>query len=640
MSLAASLMVAALLAGDASAAGPSRPRVDPDAIREARKSIPAGRYASPRAIAHYVQARRFAIAGDWARAAEELRLAIGYDEQSPELRVSHAQALALAGQIDAAEAEARRALELDRVGPAASEAQVLLGKIHAARHEPEKAILALRQAIRIETALAAGGETPDGEPWRLLAELYLEQGDETAAARALDDGAARVPGDSSGYRETGRAFLEKRDLGRAERYLKRAVEIDRMDVDALRLLAQVHEGLRRDVEARDDHLAVLRFDPDDANALLSLGKLALKAEDLEAAREWFTRQIRASADPVDARLKVAFQWLEARRPAEALAVARDGLSEGAGDARLKLAEGLALQDLRRWTESAATLAAVKVEAGDVWVSARVSLAYALSRAGRHAEAEKALEGPLAARPGEVRLVTMRAYVLDRSGRSGEAIELLRRTVADRERMGSSEDLPDLYDALAETMVRAGRAAEAVEALRVAASARPREVRILYALGTALERAGQGDAALAQMKALLALDPDHADALNFVGYAYAERGVRLDEAEKLVRHALEIRPLSGYILDSLGWVHFRRGEYGRAIEILEKADSLAGPEAAILEHLGDAYRGAARATDAASAYRRALKCLGDESPAEQVRLRAPLEKKLKELTAGEARPVAR
>jgi len=146
--------------------------------------------------------------------------------------------------------------------------------------------------------------------------------------------------------------------------------------------------------------------------------------------------------------------------------------------------------------------------------------------------------------------------------------------------------------------------------------------------------------MAQMRALLALEPDHPDALNFVGYSYAEQGVRLDEAERLVRRALEIRPRSGYILDSLGWVHYRRGEFARAIEALEKADALAGPESSILEHLGDAYRAAARAGDAAGAYRRALKCVGEEPPGDQVRMRAGIERKLRDLTAGDGRPVAR
>jgi Flp pilus assembly protein TadD len=134
-----------------------------------------------------------------------------------------------------------------------------------------------------------------------------------------------------------------------------------------------------------------------------------------------------------------------------------------------------------------------------------------------------------------------------------------------------------------------------------------------------------------MRALLAVNPDHAEALNFVGYCFAEQGVRLEEAERLVRRALELKPRSGHLLDSLGWVLFRRGDHRRAVELLEQADALSGPDATILEHLGDAYRAAARESEAAQAYRRGLASVPDELPSEQRKRRDALERKLREVT---------
>jgi tetratricopeptide (TPR) repeat protein len=114
-------------------------------------------------------------------------------------------------------------------------------------------------------------------------------------------------------------------------------------------------------------------------------------------------------------------------------------------------------------------------------------------------------------------------------------------------------------------------------------------------------------------------------------------VRLDEAEKLVRRALELKPRSGHILDSLGWVLFRRGEARRAVELLEQADALSGPDPTVLEHLGDAYRATARPLDAAQAYRRALgTSADDELPSERGKRRNSLERKLRELGGRAAR----
>jgi Flp pilus assembly protein TadD len=622
----------ALLLTVRAAAAPSVRHVDADAIRETRRSA-GERYASARAIGHYLDARSAARAGDAARAAEHLRLAVTYDEESPELRVSLAEALAEAGRLDAAEAEARRALELAPGGATASEAQVLLGRVAALRRQPGQAVAAYRAAIGLEKALAQRGEPADPTPWRQLAAVQAGTGDEEGAVRTLEDLAALLPGDGAGFRELGRAYLDGREPGRAERHLRRAAELDRRDAEALRLLARAHEALRRDLEARDDLVAVLRIDPGDDRALLALGRMAIRQGDLAGAREWFHRYLRGEQDGAAAHVRVVFQWLEARHGAQALEAARAGIAEAGPDPRLRFAEGLALQELRRWPESAQALGCIGPDAGELFVSARVALAEALSRSGRHAEAERALEAPLAAQPRDPRLLTTRAAVLDRAGRPADSVALLRRAVLERERAGADADpaeLTDLRIALAESLARAGRHPEALATLRAGLAARPRDEELLFALGAAYERAGQPEVAVAQMRALLAVNPDHAEALNFVAYAWAEQGERLDDAERLVRRALELKPRSGHILDSLGWVLFRRGDPRRAVEVLEQAEALAGPDATILEHLGDAYRETARPAEAAQAYRRALASVGDEPPSDQGKRRASLERKLREL----------
>jgi Flp pilus assembly protein TadD len=625
MSPFAHLLLALAVAGGAGGQA-SRVRADPEAIREAQRKEAAPRAASPRAIAHYLEARRLLADEEFDRAADAFRQAVVHDDASPELRLALAQALALAGRADAAAAEAKRAVALAHGEAIAADAHLLLGRLHADRGDLDAAILAVRQAVKLAAADADGrGDAPDPEPWHVLAELYAGSGDEAAAARALEDLAVRVPDAAGGFRELGRLLLERGELAPAEKRLRRAIEADRGDVEALRLLADVHERQRREGAAREDLLAVLALAPDDAPAPLALGRLALHDDDVAGARRWFERYLAAADDRVEARARLAFEWLDAMRPEEALAVVRDG---GGDDARLRFAEGLALQGLRRWDESAIVLGAVRTTAGDLYRSARVSMAYALSRAGRHVEAERALAPALAARPAEARLLTMHALVLDRAGRVDEAVAVLRKALADRERAGGGA--AELHEALAETLARAGRAGEALPALRRAVAAAPRDETLSYALGVAYDRAGQGEAAIAQMRALLAMNPAHPDALNFLAYQLAERGVRLEEAETLARRALELRPRSGYILDSLGWIHYRRGEFRRAVEVLERADALVGPEATILEHLGDAYRAAARPADAVTAYRRALGNLGDESPAQRARARAALERKLRVL----------
>lgn len=108
-----------------------------------------------------------------------------------------------------------------------------------------------------------------------------------------------------------------------------------------------------------------------------------------------------------------------------------------------------------------------------------------------------------------------------------------------------------------------------------------------------------------MQKILSIDPDHADALNYIGYTYAEMGIRLDEALKLIEKALKIKPNSGYIVDSLGWIFFKKGQYDRALELIKKALSLTPDDPTIIEHLGDVFIKKRRYKKALELYLRAI-----------------------------------
>jgi tetratricopeptide (TPR) repeat protein len=121
-----------------------------------------------------------------------------------------------------------------------------------------------------------------------------------------------------------------------------------------------------------------------------------------------------------------------------------------------------------------------------------------------------------------------------------------------------------------------------------------------------------------MKTVIDLDPKNANALNYLGYTYADLGIRLDEAEELVREALKYKPDDGYITDSLGWVYYQRGDYETALVHLLRAAELAPDDPVILEHVGDAYRKLDEPEKALEYYRRSLEKRDPAEDAEDVR----------------------
>jgi Tfp pilus assembly protein PilF len=115
-----------------------------------------------------------------------------------------------------------------------------------------------------------------------------------------------------------------------------------------------------------------------------------------------------------------------------------------------------------------------------------------------------------------------------------------------------------------------------------------------------------------METVLDIDPQNADALNFIGYSYADRGIHLDRAEQMIIQALKIKPDNGYILDSLGWVHFKKNQYDSALKHLQRARQLLPDDANIMEHLGDVYLKIGQDKEAMDHYRNAVKIDSDNS----------------------------
>jgi tetratricopeptide (TPR) repeat protein len=134
---------------------------------------------------------------------------------------------------------------------------------------------------------------------------------------------------------------------------------------------------------------------------------------------------------------------------------------------------------------------------------------------------------------------------------------------------------------------------------------PNDVDLLYEYGVLLEQKGNTDAALTVMERIIMLDPDHADALNFIGYSWADDNRNLDEALAYIERAMWLKPGNGYIQDSLGWVHFRLGNLKQAkIELLEALD-LMPEDPHIHDHLGDVYHAIGLLFEARAHYEAAI-----------------------------------
>jgi tetratricopeptide (TPR) repeat protein len=147
---------------------------------------------------------------------------------------------------------------------------------------------------------------------------------------------------------------------------------------------------------------------------------------------------------------------------------------------------------------------------------------------------------------------------------------------------------------------------AEEILREGLLVAPQSTDLHYSLGVLYEKTNRFQESIQEMEFVLKTDPDNAEALNFIGYSFADRGINLEEAEKMIKKALDLKPGNSYMTDSLGWVYFRQNRMDMAIKYLKEASDALPVDATIAEHLGDAYSKAGMTREAIEIYTKALK----------------------------------
>lgn len=488
---------------------------------------------------------------DFPRASRLLGLALDSHPDDIGLATRVFLAALSAGERDRAVALAARLIERD---PAPRPLVALTLAVDAlARGEAEDA---RAHAARIEDAGLARFARPFVDGW-----IAVALGDTDAALAALTESGLPEAFDPLLAVQGAHAHWLAGDLDAAEALLKPEGEApDTLDLSTQRALARLWAERGRLDEARALIAARAAERPD---------SVAL-ARDLEA--------------------------LEAgEAPTPIIATAQEGLA-------------FALQTLATWARGQSALTALRYDRLALMLDPDLGLAWlglgdTLRASGRHRAAADAYgridpAGPLGF---EARLALMSN--LDASG-------------ADDEAAAVGEEMAEAYPDRFEPLMQLGNLHRLNERWLDAAAAYDRAIarvpepetrhwRLFYLRGIAHERAKQWDEAEADFKKALELEPDQPFVLNYLGYSWVEQGVHILKAKGMIQRAVAQEPENGAIVDSLGWVQYRIGQYAEAVGNLERAVQLRPQDPVINDHLGDAYWMVDRRLEARFQWKRAL-----------------------------------
>jgi tetratricopeptide (TPR) repeat protein len=487
--------------------------------------------------------------------------------------------------------------------PADAESWVVLGRLYRASSKSPEAENAFKQALKAE---------PDNEDALTgLGMMYSDLGDNQRAVEMLKAASEKSPNEHT-LSTLAQFYEQMHDYKNAADALKKALELAPDNI-------RIQKGLADDLlqsDQTDEALKVYQElateEPRDPGMRLRISMIYRYKHDFAKAREALNQAKAIDAESLDVKDEEV-KLLEAEgKTAQAITVLKgmvDQTAKKSYSAAESANRALLLEELGILYRSAAKYPeAVEAFRQAVPLNAAAAPRYSAQivdtyRAAKDMEsARREADAALKKYPKDRTALVTHAYLLADAGKVDEAAAEV------KARLGDQNDFPTQW-ALAQVYEKGKRWAEmgkTLDEMEKLAKSNEEKETVHFSRGAMFERLKNYDGAEAEFRKVLELNPDSANALNYLGYMLADRGVKLEEASQMIRKALDQEPDNGPYLDSMGWVYFRLGKLNEAEVMLIKAVERTGDDATVHEHLGDVYFKLGKTKDAISQWQLSVK----------------------------------
>lgn len=526
--------------------------------------VPAPRPArgNPESYYHYLLANLHYAEGQSPRKnvegyRAELAAAADADPHSAQIRYELGNACHALGQFDQAAKHYQEALWID---PGHASALVQLARIQIRQGQKDQASQNLERANTLDP----------GNPAVMLklGQMHHDAGRFEEAEKFYQSFIEAFPEDPGGHASMGALRMDQERPLEALPWFRAAAELNPYDVTLMARQADAMVKAGEMNAAAGVYRRMLLINPEDAYALGRLVSVLEQLGQQEEAVGMVEAYVRTHPTQYEWSFRLAQYYLAAQHPVQAARLLEQLVRAQPRSGKYRLMLGVAYQAANDHAAALAAYDSVGADQGEYYLKANVQWALLARQEGKSAEAVTRME------------------------------RLVSEGVADE---GTYRLLSVLYQ-------DTRRGALAIAALENGVRKFPQSADLVFAYAVSLDEEKRGEEAMTQMWRVIALDPQHANALNYLGYTYAEKGIRLEEAESLIRRALASKPGADYILDSLGWVLYQQGRYQEALEPLLQAASGEKPDPVILEHLGHAQARLGRCAEAAKSFQSAARLL--------------------------------
>ena len=429
--------------------------------------------------------------------------------------------------------------------------------ILASGGQGEQALVVLDRAIK---------QNPEiGDAYFSKGLLLMNLKRSAEAEQAMRDGLARSPDAAIGHYHLGRVLLESGKAEEAAESFQRAMFLNTSFEPAYLALASLYESRRekdRAIEILKNYLE--KVNPRNRGIRHQLIRLYVEAKDYPNAIKELEDILAEDPSDLDAQLRVALILGEQKDYPKAIGRLTEILK--ARPAELKVRDYLGyIYEESKDTQKAIETYTFNVQLEPTYFEGHLHL----------------------------------GVLYYRLKKFPEAVEHLGRAVA------LNPKQPEAHVVLGLAYMQQDQFEKSAEIFQEGIRHIPKSADLHFNLGTAYDKLNRFDDVVRVMEIAIKLDPHHADALNYLGYSYAERGIKIEQALSLTKQAVALKPENGYYVDSLGWAFFKSGLLKEALTEIKRAVSLAGDDPVIYEHLGDIYAKQGKLSDAREAWLHAL-----------------------------------
>jgi tetratricopeptide (TPR) repeat protein len=439
--------------------------------------------------------------------------------------------------------------------------------------EVAKALELVRKAVRLDPKFK--------EAYQLQGEMEIAQGRWEEAANTFQTLLQNHPGEEEPQFFLGLTYLQLRRYPQALEIFKKIIQAHPKSDRAYYYLGKLHLAQKQYERAQKAFQETVQLNPLHEGGYLGLGFIYEAIEQPKQALVMYQKVLQINPESLEARERAADQYLQLDKPEQAQELIRDLKRRTNNDFEVRFRIALVYLENKRLEESLQEFESLLREKPNS-EKVRYGLANALIEKKDYHKAVEVLTpiGPQS--DFYTQSLVLRAFILEKEKKVPEAIQLLQNALV------AAPKRIDLYLTLSSLYEQNEQLSAGLSILKEGLEVDPENAELYFRSAVLLDKAGKKKEAVQQLKTAITKDPFHISSLNYLGYTYAEKGIHLDEAEELVKRALKFKPNDGFIIDSLGWVYYKKRKWDEALAELEKAWKLVPNDPVIGEHLGDVY----------------------------------------------------